>query len=228
MRSTAQFGGVVTNSDDTDIVAVLFSKQRHRSGLHGVIHGCLEHLKVGVCKDLFVDGIFDVAKSGAGNGLEVREVESEPSGRDKGSLLLHVSAQSLAKRCVKEVGRRVVPHHIPAPVAVDLKLDALSNCDRALRDLAPVSNESTNRLLAIGDAKLSGSACDHAGVTDLSSRLRVKGGCLNQQLDFCTLLRRIGGLSIDENRQHATLCRGEVVAEKVGGLRVGQVEARPS
>ena len=84
------------------------------------------------------------------HGLVMREIESQPIGRDQRAFLLHVRAQHSPQRRMQQMGRRVMQHGGFPPRRVDVRLNSRTNAEHPLRDMAQVPKRAAE-LLRIPD-----------------------------------------------------------------------------
>ena len=121
VRAAAQLGGEVADADDAHAVAVLLAEERHRVVLvDGDIDGhVLDHFDAIVAQHFAVGEVFDVLQFLVAERGEVREVEAQVRGIDQRTRLLHVLAQHLAQRGMKQMRAGVVAHGGAADFVVD-------------------------------------------------------------------------------------------------------------
>ena len=79
----------------------------------------------------------------------MREVETQPVGRDERAFLRDVIAENQAQRLMQDVGRRMVGARRRAGVMIDRKLDRHAGARRALDDRDVVDDEVAELLARI-------------------------------------------------------------------------------
>ena len=119
MRAATQFDRVAARLQHPHDIAVLVAKERDCTELLGGLHRGLEMAACAVVEHLRIDAILDLGDLSRGEALVVAEVETKSVGPDIGTLLLHVFAQHLAQRMVKDVGGSVVAPDRRTSVVVD-------------------------------------------------------------------------------------------------------------
>ena len=108
------------------------------------------------------------------------EVEAKSVGTDIGTLLLHVLAQHLTQRVVKDVGGGVVAPDRRTSVVVDGGGDDLARLEAAgAGDL--VDMDSRHAKPGVGDIDRDATTGDRARVADLAAGLRVERGAVKHE-----------------------------------------------
>ena len=141
MRAAAQFDRVAARLQHPNDIAVLVAEEGDRTELLGGLHRGLEMATGTVVEHLGIDAILDLGDLFRGEALVVAEVEAKSVGTDIGTLLLHVLAQHLTQRVVKDVGGGVVAPDRRTSVVVDGGGDDLARLEAAgagdLVDMGP-------------------------------------------------------------------------------------------
>ena len=222
MRATAELAreGLVLGPDGHHAhdVAVLLAKQRDGAGglrlvdAHDAGDDGLRR------EDLGVDLALDSGELVGRHGLEVREVEAQPVGSNKGARLVHVLAQDLLQRGVQEVRRGVVAADELTAAVVDGGAHRGTHADLALNDLALVGGEAALAVQRVLDPQLEAVREDPAGVTDLAAHLAVERGAVEHDLDLLALLGRGDLLAVPHEGDDGAAVQVVVVVAVEDGL----------
>ena len=180
MRAATQFDRVAARLQHPHDIAVLVAEEGDRTELLGGLHRGLEMATGTVVEHLGIDAILDLGDLFRGEALVVAEVETKSVGPDIGTLLLHVFAQHLAQRMVKDVGGSVVAPDRRTSVVVDGGGDDLARLEAAgAGDLVDV--DSRHAIPGVGDIDRDATTGDRARVADLAARLRIERGAVEHQ-----------------------------------------------
>ena len=180
MRAAAQFDGIAARLQHPNDIAVLVAEEGDRAELLGGLHRGLEMATGTVVEHLGIDAILDLGDLFRGEALVVAEVEAKSVGTDIGTLLLHVLAQHLTQRVVKDVGGGVVAPDRRTSVVVDGGGDDLARLEAAgAGDL--VDMDSRYAIPGVGDIDGDAATGDRARVADLAAGLRVERGAVKHE-----------------------------------------------
>ena len=101
--------------------------------VHGDVDGHVdEGFDRGVVEDFTIDDGFDLFELFVGHLGEVREVEAQAVGLDRGSGLLDVRAEDLTQRGVEQVRAGVIAPDGVAALAIDDGVDVVADGERLL------------------------------------------------------------------------------------------------
>ena len=150
--------------------------------------------------------------------LRMREVETEPVGRDQRALLRHVRAEHAAERGVKEMGGGMVGADLLPARRVDREPHRVADRERARLDLAVVDEEAVRLLLHVVDGEARALvALDRTGIADLAAQLGVERRLVDDDRDLVACARRFDRLAgAADHRQHLGLGGLGAVAEELG------------
>ena len=109
MRAAAQLGGEVAHTDDTHLVAVLLTEQRHGAALDSIVIRHDARRDVDILLDFPIDQLLDARNLLGAHRLRMGKIETRAIGVHQRALLLHVFPQNLAQRCMHEMGGRMIP-----------------------------------------------------------------------------------------------------------------------
>ncbi len=143
MRSTTQFEGEIAELQYPHALAVFFAKNGGRPGLEGVVEIHDRDVGIGVGTDFRVDQPLDFRQFFLADRPGVGEVEPQVIGGDQRATLLHVLAQHLLERGVKQVGCRMVEDNGLPPLRVNARFYLIADGHPAVLDSSQVGVENS-------------------------------------------------------------------------------------
>ena len=154
MRAAAQFGRERAHLQHAHFFAVLLAKQRHRAKVQRFLHAHVMHFHRDIAADLGIDQGFHLGQLGARHRLEMREVETQPLGRDLRAPLRHMITQHLAQRGVQQMGRTVIEHDGLTTCRIDFAAQRIAHLQDTLRQRADMAEIHPGQLLRVGHIEL--------------------------------------------------------------------------
>ncbi len=114
------------------------------------------------------------------------------------------------------MGPRVTLPDRFSPRAIDRTVRRLADSDIAPDHLGSVAMKSLYRMLSVRYCSRARFGFDHAGVTNLSTGLGIKGRLVQEQLDDLTLFGTIDVLAFTDEREDRPVRHLIVVADELG------------
>ena len=175
MRPAAELDAPGARLEHPHTLAVLVAEERNRPEFPGLVHRGLEVAHGIVAQYFRVRQVLDALQLLVRHRGEMGEVETQPLGIHRGSLLLDVVAEHLTQRPVQHMRRSVVATDRGAPVHLDGRGRHLADLDGPLDGLGRVSvQHSRHGVGGVQHADGARRRGDGAGVADLSAGLRVE------------------------------------------------------
>ena len=222
--TAAELDRIGADPEHAHLVAVFFAEQGDGAGLFGGLHAHELDAGFDIAAYLLVDEGFDLADFAGLERLVVREIEAQLVGVDERAFLLHVFAEHPPERGMHEMRGRMIEHDRAPPRRIDLRLDGIADGELAALQGADVQ-EHVALLLRVLDAKHGFVAAGQlAGIADLSARLRVKRGAIEDDERAVAVLELIDTGVVLQDRDDPGRRANLLVAEKLAGRILAQVE----
>ena len=178
MRAATQFNrpgtasldiGLAAHLNNTHLIAVFLAEQRQRAKLDRRIrrHDAGRYLTVH--PDAFIHDGLHTRQLFARHSARMREIKTQPVGRDKRAFLRHMIAKNMTERLVKKVRRRMIGAQAAAAAGIDIHAKRLANRQRSLFDLCLVNKHAGRRLEGIGDGRPTTVPGNHPAVALLAT-----------------------------------------------------------
>ncbi len=146
----------------------------------------------------------------------MREVETQPVGRDQRALLRHVIAEHLAQRFVQQMRRRMVFPDRAAAVMIDFERERGADLERAFLDDTDVHEHVAEVLLRVGDLEAHAIGRHHPGIADLAAGLAVERRLVEHDGAAVAFFQRIDFLAVAHERGDDAFGAFGLVAEEFG------------
>ena len=236
MRAAAQFDrevlfGQPAHAEHADFVTILLAEQRHRARLDRFFgrHQPRRDRLIGA--DFGVHFGFNRRNVLGSQSGRLREIETQPVGRDQRALLCHMRAQPVAQRGVEQVRGRMVGADRIAALDVDRQPDGIAHLDRSRLDHRLLRVEPPQRLRSIVDAQLqfgviaAWTAGDHARIAALAAAFAIERRLVGEHHDAFARACAVDFLAVAHQRDDLAFALGCRVAGEFGGAEaVGQIE----
>ena len=174
MRSAAELGREVGDSEHAHLVAVLFVEESARAGLLRLFYRHDARRDGAVSQHLLVDYALSLAQLVEADGREVVEVEAQEGRRDERAGLADVLAEHARERLVQKVRRCVVALYVGAAHGVYLRRHAVAGLYRSLGYFSFMHYEIGDGVNCVGDFKFHAAGVNPSGVSDLSALFSVE------------------------------------------------------
>ncbi len=216
-RIGARFAIAGAHRDDAHLLAVFLAEQRERAFRNRLVGAQQPGAHAGIGADLGVDLGFDRDDVLWGQRPRMAEIETEPVGRDQRALLRHTLAEPMAQRLMQQMRHRMVGAQPAAPLAIDAQLDGIADPQRAVPDAADMDKQIAGLAQRVFDGEFTAAGGkDRAGIANLSARLAVKRGLVDDDADLVAMLRFEDPLLALDERQDDALGGLRLVAEEFG------------
>ncbi|MNU71875.1 hypothetical protein D3C71_613170 [compost metagenome] len=226
MRAAAKLDGIGTvgfravqagaHGHDTNLIAIFFTEQRHRTLGNGVINAHQAGDNRRVLQDDFVRHLLDHLQLLGRHRLRMRNVEAQALGRDQRTLLGDVRAEHLAQRLVQQVGGGVVGAQTRTTVMIDRQLHGFVELQSTLGNGAQMHEQAFALFLGVGNGKGAIVAGDHAGIAHLATGLAIKRCLVDDDLYRLALGGAVHRLAVLDDRLNDAFGGFSIVTEEFG------------
>src|SRR4030042_6658477 len=190
MGSSAEFDAEIRNPDPPHLLSILFSEKGRGSGLEGLFHIHNLRFDPHILTDLLINHRLNLFKIPSFDRSKMSEVKPKSLRGHKRSCLMDMAPQNLSQHCLKQVSGCMVEGNRPSSIRIDLESRLhpfLHHSSLHPRLVDYQILQGSERILHLqGEVFLK----YHAPVSDLATRLSIKGCLIRDDFDFISFVGR--------------------------------------
>ena len=211
MCSSAQLAAVVSYRNDSDSIAVLFTKECSGTGLCSVF--CRHHFSSDIQKmtDLVVDHIFDTVYLFFSHSLEVIEIKPESIFCDRRTCLFYMISENLLQSLVQQVSCSMVRRRPVSLYSERHSFNAVSDFELSAEHYCLV-HESLAHFLDFEDLQCTAIVVHVSFVTCLTAAFRIERSLVEDDHACFAFFHTAERLLIAEYRLDCAECHQRVIS----------------
>ena len=162
--------------DHPNLVTIFLAKQCQRTKFDRSIRCHDSGRDIAVHADTFIDDGLHLRQFLSADSAGVREVKTQPVGRDQRAFLGHMVSQHMPQRLVKKMCRRMVGAQLATTIMVNIHAQAGIRDQGTGGNVSPMHEHAGWRLECISHNSAAAIPCQAAGITLLTARFGIKRG----------------------------------------------------